>query len=321
VWVYDAATGKEKEEAFWSGSVGELPSAMSVGSDGLYVALTTSSVSRSGGRTQVKEFAHVIELSSGKKHRHEIEAWSTGDGPQNKRFVAISEDGAFLACGSGGTVAVWERSGRGDDMTYVPHATLQISDDPDAFFLGDGDSLSFGGKGVLAAAWLNVKHARNGVAVSAWKLSPSSAESAENAALMMLNYSLPTDDDISDTYQNTPSGVAVAPSGDYVALCSWGTQERLVGQEQLQLFQLTDGAPVDSPAVVRSVVGHTDTGAGADNGIDHNKNLTYLRFAYVFIRCRSHYLPPHLYMPSAPLSTPHSRRSAPEPLAGVRLID
>jgi hypothetical protein len=34
-----------------------------------------------------------------------------------------------------------------------------------------------------------------------------------------------------------------------------------------------------------------NTGAGGDLGIDHNKNC--LRFAYVFMSCRSHDLPPH----------------------------
>jgi hypothetical protein len=35
------------------------------------------------------------------------------------------------------------------------------------------------------------------------------------------------------------------------------------------------------------------TGAGEDNGVDHNQN--WLRFPYVFIFSRSHYLPAHPY--------------------------
>lgn len=54
---------------------------------------------------------------------------------------------------------------------------------------------------------------------------------------------------ISDQYQNVPSGVEVSPSGNYLALCSWGTAERVPGQEQLQLLQLPSEPPADPAAV------------------------------------------------------------------------
>ena len=54
---------------------------------------------------------------------------------------------------------------------------------------------------------------------------------------------------ISDQYQNVPSGVEVSPSGNYLALCSWGTAERVPGQEQLQLLQLPSEPPADPTAV------------------------------------------------------------------------
>jgi hypothetical protein len=54
----------------------------------------------------------------------------------------------------------------------------------------------------------------------------------------------------------------------------------------------------------RGIGAHSHTGAGEDNGIDHHENG--LRFPYVFIFYRSHYLRPHPYScHSCPCSSRH----------------
>ena len=246
IWVYDGATGREREEGMWTGEVGEEPGELGLSNDGKYIAFTSSIITGSGRNVKVQEFAHVIELSSGKKHRHEITAWGSNDPTQSDRHVAISTDGQFLACGSANVIFVWKRTGKGEDMTYTEHTTLQISMEANAFFLGASASLAFGGEHVLGAAWINVPHPRNGVAVTAWKL----LEESGTPARLLLNYSLPTDDNNGDSFQNTPSGVSVSSSGSYLALCSWGTEEKMPGQEQLQLFSLDDDGPVVAPSIV-----------------------------------------------------------------------
>jgi hypothetical protein len=55
-----------------------------------------------------------------------------------------------------------------------------------------------------------------------------------------------------------------------------------------------------SPHWHRVGQGPCTTGAGEDNGIDHNKN--WLRFPCVFILSRSDYLHPHPYEDTAPSS-------------------
>ena len=54
---------------------------------------------------------------------------------------------------------------------------------------------------------------------------------------------------ISDQYQNVPSGVEVSPSGNYLALCSWGTAERVPGQEQLRPVPEDWPAPLGAPVL------------------------------------------------------------------------
>ena len=117
----------------------------------------------------------------------------------------------------------------------------------EAYFLDGAPALSFGGskegRSTLAAGWINVFHPKNGVLLSVWSLDESAP--AGSAVTLLVNYSLPVDDDLGDSYQNVPAAVEVSQSGSYVALCSWGTQERLPGQEQLQLVEVPD---VSNPA-------------------------------------------------------------------------
>ncbi len=243
VFVLDGNTGRERQEGFFAGEVGETnqgPGTLAMSTDGSYVAFTSIITTGSGRNLKVHEYVHVIEVSTGKRHRHEVEDWSSDD-DKSDRFVAISQDGVFLACGSSSTIALLKRSGTGDAMQYQPFDQLSVAPG-DAYFLDGAPALSFGGsvegRSTLAAGWLNVFHPKNGVLLSVWSLDETAP--AGSASTLLVNYSLPVDDDLGDSYQNVPAAVEVSPSGSYVALCSWGTQERLPGQEQLQLIEVPD---------------------------------------------------------------------------------
>jgi hypothetical protein len=243
VYLLDGDTGRERQEGFFAGEVGETnqgPGTLAISTDGSYVAFTSIITTGAGRTLKVHEYVHVIEVSTGKRHRHEVDDWSS-DADKSDRFVAVSQDGVFLACGSSSTIQLLKRSGSGDAMEYQPFDQLSVAPG-DAYFLDGAPALSFGGstggRTALAAGWLNVYHPKNGVLLSVWSL--DEAAPAGSASTLLVNYSLPVDDDLGDSFQNVPAAVEVSPSGSYVALCSWGTEERLPGQEQLQLIEVPD---------------------------------------------------------------------------------
>ena len=218
LWLYDGASGKEREDAFISMPSNTVTkSGLSLSGDGSYVAFTTSELVGTGRATKIMEYVHVVELSSGKKHRHEMEDWGSLESSAD-RYTAISTDGVWLACGASSDVYIYKRTGKGDSMTYDFYTVAGITPGTEDFFLNGGTSgaaLNFGGgtdgsgMSVLAAGWMNVFHARNGVAVTAWLLD----EAAPNGTApgLLVNYSLPLDDDVRKQHPLPTHGVDQTP--------------------------------------------------------------------------------------------------------------
>jgi hypothetical protein len=215
LWLYDGASGKEHEEAFTNIPSSSVSNAgLSLSGDGSYAAFTSSEVTGTGRATKILEYVHVVEISSGKKHRHEMEDWGSDESSAD-RFTAISTDGVWLACGASSDIHIYKRTGKGDAMTYDFYTVIGITPGTSSFFLDGNPALSFGGgadsgTSVLAAGWINVFHPRNGVAVTAWALDASAPTGT--APALLVNYSLPLDDDVREQQSTHQQLTAVLPA-------------------------------------------------------------------------------------------------------------